>query len=105
MFARCVHQKPQKSAKFRASVDLDTPPFEPAAGAGVIGIPPMGDIVDFQRPEKKFDPITGICAECGNDTFETLFGPEDEHQARHLVALRCYECGEEVMSREQFLDS
>ena len=65
----------------------------------------MGDIVDFQRPEKKFEPITGICAECGNDTFETLFGPEDEHQARHLVALRCYECGEEVMSREQFLDS
>ena len=84
---------------------IDTPPLRAGGGGSCDRYTPhMGDIVDFHRPEK-FDAITGICSECGNDAFETLFGPEDSHQARHLIALRCNECGEEVASREQLLDS
>ena len=49
----------------------------------------MSDFIYLKRPQKMPEYFTGIC-ECGNDSFQTLFGPEDpELQARHLIALRC----------------
>ena len=48
----------------------------------------MSDIIYLKRPQKMPKYLPGIC-ECGNDSFQTPFGPEDQElQARHLIALR-----------------
>ena len=65
----------------------------------------MSEIIYLKQPEKIPEFFTGIC-DCGSDAFQTLFGPEDpEMQTRHLVALRCADCGEELRAYESALDS
>ena len=65
----------------------------------------MRDIIYLKPPQKMPEFFTGIC-ECGSDAFQTLFGPEDpEMQARHLIALRCADCGDELRAYESNLDS
>ena len=82
------------------------PPCSTGGGRLWVGYPPpMSEIIKFKPPQKSPEYFTGIC-ECGNDSFQTLFGPEDpDLEARHLIALRCAECGEELRAYEPRLDS
>jgi|TARA_R110002020_G_scaffold347014_2_gene560777 hypothetical protein len=58
--------------------------------------------VYFLAKSEKNSEASGVC-ECGNDTFHTIFGPEDTvMEARHLIALRCSECGEEQRSSDKY---
>ena len=65
----------------------------------------MSEIIYLKQPKKMSKFFTEIC-ECGSDAFQTLFGPEDpEMQARHLIALRCADCGDELRAYGPNFDS
>ena len=65
----------------------------------------MSEIIYLKQPQKMPEFFTEIW-ECGSDAFQTLFGPEDpEMQTRHLIALRCADCGDELRAYEPNFDS